>query len=137
MKIKKLTLKEEFYKPEFTVFGISSHAKAYVLCWNINKVLKISFEKVQDQVIGQKMSFSRYNYISETGEQYDLIANRSKYGYLIPDKKSVNYFFVINSQKKAKNKEFMDKLNKNKEVLFIFELDTEKSKYTERFIFND
>lgn len=137
MKIKKLILKDDYYKPEFAVFGISSHAKAYMLCWNINKSLKINFEKVKDQIIGNKMSFSRYNYTAEDGVQYDLITNRSKHGYLIPDKKSVNYFFIVNTQKKRKKKEFIDKLNKNKEVLFIFELDTANYKYIDRFILND
>ena len=39
--------------------------------------------------------------------------------------------------KKDNNKTILETLKKNKEILFAFELDLNKSKYTDRFIFNE
>ena len=123
---------------EFSVLGINSHAKAYKLCWNINKILNLSLEKKEDQIINNEIGFSRYEYITEEGVEYNILTNRSKKGYLIPDKKNINYFLILNNKlRDLEKQEIMVKLKNNKEVLFVFEIDIEKSKYTERFIFND
>jgi hypothetical protein len=123
---------------EFSVLAINSHAKGYKLCWNINNFMHMNFEKVEDQTIENEMMFSRYKYSADENIEYNIVANRSKKGYLIPDQKSVNYFLIINNQNwAAEKKEFISKLKENKEVLLVFEIDVEKSKYIDRFIFND
>ncbi len=128
------------YEPqhEFSVLAINSHAKAYKLCWNINKTLDLSFEKKEDQIISEEMRFSRYEYITEEGIEYNILTNRSKKGYLIPDKKNINYFLILNKNvRDFEKKEMMNKLRNNQEVLFVFEIDVEKIKHIDRFIFND
>jgi len=123
---------------EFSVLAINSHAKGYKLCWNINNFMHMNFEKVEDQTIENEMTFSRYKYSPDENIEYNIVTNRSKKGYLIPDQKSVNYFLIINNQNwGAEKKEFISKLKENKEVLLVFEIDVEKSKYIDRFIFND
>ena len=123
---------------DFSVLAINSHAKGYKLCWNINKELQLNFEKVEDQIINNELMFSRYFCTTNKGDEYNIITNRSKKGYLIPDQKSVNYFLIANNRNwLAEKKEFISKLRENKEVLLVFELDVEKSKYINRFIFND
>ena len=123
---------------EFSVLAINSHAKGYKLCWNINNFMHMNFEKVEDQTIENEMTFSRYKYSTDENIEYNIVTNRSKKGYLIPDQKSVNYFLIINNQNwAAEKKEFISKLKENKEVLLVFEIDVEKSKYIDRFIFND
>ena len=123
---------------EFSVLAINSHAKGYKLCWNINNFMHMNFEKVEDQTIENEMTFSRYKYSTDENIEYSIVTNRSKKGYLIPDQKSVNYFLIINNQNwAAEKKEFISKLKENKEVLLVFEIDVEKSKYVDRFIFND
>ena len=122
----------------FSVLAINSHAKGYKLCWQINKELQLNFEKVEDQVIKNKMMFSRYFCYTNKGDEYNIIANRSKKGYLIPNQKSVNYFLIVNNKNwLAEKNQFIRKLRKNKEVLLVFELEAEKSKYINRFILND
>jgi len=129
---------EQVDEIDFSVLGINSHAKGYKLCWNINKELQLNFEKTEDQMINKEMMFSRYFCTTNKGDEYSIIANRSKKGYLIPDQKSVNYFLIANNRNwLAEKKEFIDKLRENKEVLLVFELDAVKSKYVSRFIFND
>ena len=128
------TVKED----EFSVIAINSHAKAYKLCWNMNKALKASFEKVEDQSVNNEMMFSRYKSVNDEGVEYNIVTNRSKKGYLIPNQKKINYFLVINNQTRViENNEVIRRLRKNKEILFIFELDLKNNQYIDRFIFND
>ena len=122
--------------PGFNVWGINSHAKPYVLCWSVNKQFDFSFERVSDQVVERELIFSRYFCSTKKGDEYNIITNLSKKGYLIPEHKNTNYFLVINNKNwKAEKKEFMKKLRKNKEILLVFELDTKTNKHVERFIF--
>ena len=88
---------------EFNVLAINSHAKAYKLCWEINKNLHLSFEKTEDQIIQEELIFSRYKHKTDNVE-YNILTNRSKKGYLIPDQKSINYFLVINNENWEKEK---------------------------------
>ena len=81
---------------EFSVLAINSHAKGYKLCWNINNFMHMNFEKIEDQTIENEMTFSRYKYSTDENIEYNIVTNRSKKGYLIPDQKSVNYFLIIN-----------------------------------------
>jgi hypothetical protein len=126
---------EEF---DFAVLAINSHIKAYKLCWNINSSMQLNFEKKNDHNIKKEMWFSRYNYISDDGIEYDLLANRSKKGYLVPNQKSINYFLVVkNDYWEQEKPDFMSKLRNIPDVLLAFEIDIANLKYIDRFIFND
>ena len=126
---------EEF---DFVVLAINSHIKAYKLCWNINGSMQLDFEKKDDHNIKKDLSFSRYTYISDDGIEYDLLANRSKKGYLVPNQKSINYFLVVkNDYWEQEKPEFMSKLRNIPDVLLAFEIDIANLKYIDRFIFND
>ena len=123
---------------DFTVLAINSHTKGYKLCWKINKKLQTAFEKKEDHNIQDELWFARYAYICDEGVEYNLLANRSKQGYLIPNQKSINYFLIIeNDCWKKEKQEFISNLSKIKDILLVFELDANSSKYTDRFIFND
>tara|TARA_B100001173_G_scaffold308044_1_gene317596 strand:+ start:949 stop:1368 length:420 start_codon:yes stop_codon:yes gene_type:complete len=123
---------------DFSVLAINSHAKGYKLCWNINKEQQLNFEKVEDQIVENEMMFSRYFCETTRGDEYNILVNRSKKGYLIPNQKSVNFFLIVKNRNwLSEKREFISKLRENKEVLLVFELDTVNSKYTNRFIFND
>ena len=126
---------EEF---DFAVLAINSHIKSYKLCWNINSSMQLNFEKKNDHNIKKDMWFSRYNYISDEGIEYDLLANRSKKGYLVPNLKSINYFLVVkNDYWEQEKPDFMSKLRNIPDVLLAFEIDIANLKYIDRFIFND
>ena len=126
---------EEF---DFIVLAINSHIKAYKLCWNINSSMQLNFEKKNDHNIKEDLWFSRYTYISDDGIEYDLLANRSKKGYLVPNQKSINYFLVVkNDYWKQDRLDFMIKLRSVPDVLLAFELDIASLKHIDRFIFND
>jgi hypothetical protein len=123
---------------DFTVLAINSHVKGYKLCWNINNTLQVTFKKQEDHNIKNELWFARYTYICDEGVEYNLLANRSKQGYLIPSQKSVNYFLVIkNNYRTQDKKEFITKLSVTKDILLVFELDTTLIKDIDRFILND
>ena len=126
---------EEF---DFAVLAINSHIKAYKLCWNINNSLQLNFEKKNDHNIQQGLFFPRYTFISDEGIEYDLLANRSKKGYLIPNQKSINFFLVVKSDYWLQDKiRFMNELRSTPDILLAFELDLANLKHIDRFIFND
>ena len=123
---------------DFAVLAINSHIKGYKLCWNINNSLQVNFEKQKDHNIKDELWFARYMYICDDGIEYNLLENRSKKGYLIPNEKSLNYFLVVKNDYWQEDKaEFMKKLRDIEDVLLVFELDTALTKHIDRFIFND
>ena len=123
---------------DFALLAINSHIKGYKLCWNINNSLQVNFEKQKDHNIKDELWFARYMYICDDGIEYNLLENRSKKGYLIPNEKSVNYFLIVKNDYWQEDKaEFMKKLRDIEDVLLVFELDTALTKHIDRFIFND
>jgi len=121
---------------DFLVLAINSHAKAYKLCWNINKSLKLNFEKKEDHNIKKELWFARYTYVCDDEAEYTLLANHSKNGYLIPSQKSVNFFLLIKNDYWQQEKlEFIKKLRGVKDILLVFEVDTNLIKHVDRFIF--
>ncbi len=123
---------------DFVVLAINSNKKAYKLCWNINKSLQLSFEKKKDYNIKKGFWFASYTAICDDGVKYNLLANQSKKGYLIPNQKSINFFLLIKNDFWEKEKiEFINKLRKVKDVLFVSELDLSLIKHIDRFIFDD
>ena len=126
---------EEF---DFALLAINSHIKGYKLCWNINSSMQLNLEKKNDHNIKKDLLFSRYTYISDEGIEYDLLTNRSKKGYLVPNQKSINYFLVVKNDYWEQEKlDFMSKLRNIPDVLLAFEIDIANLKYIDRFIFND
>jgi len=123
---------------EFIVLAINSHSKAYKLCWNLNNTLLLNFEITDGHSISDGLLFTRYKTKTENGAQIDLVANRTKKGYLIPSQKSVNYFLVIKDDGWRETKEsFLYKLRTINDILLVFEIDLEKTKNSDRFIIHD
>ena len=123
---------------DFAVLAINSHIKAHKLCWSFNKFLQLNFEKKKDHNIKEELWFARYTCVSDDDVEYTLLANRSKNGHLIPSEKSVNFFLLIKNDYWQQEKiEFISKLKELKDVLLVFEVDTNLIKQIDRFIFND
>ena len=123
---------------DFSVLAINSHIKAYKLCWNINKSMQLDFEKNKDHSAKEDLRFARYTYVCDDDVEYTLLANHSKKGCLIPSQKSVNFFLLIKNDYWQKEKiKFISKLRGVKDILLVFEIDTNVIKHIDRFIFND
>jgi len=126
------------YDYNFVVLAINSHSKAYKLCWSLNKAFGLNFEVGDNHKVNKELIFTRYESKNTDGEDLNLIINRSKKGYMIPSKKSVNYFLIIKKNKFLIEKdEFLSKLREINDILLVFEVDINKEKNSERFIIND
>jgi hypothetical protein len=100
--------------------------------------LQLNLEKKTDLSIKEGLWFARYTYVCDDYVEYTLLSNLSKNGYLIPSQKSVNFFLLIkNDYWQQEKTEFISKLKELKDVLLVFELDTNSIKQIDRFIFND
>ncbi|HAW51205.1 MAG TPA: IPExxxVDY family protein [Flavobacteriales bacterium] len=83
---------------DFSLLGISCHAKDYRLCWEINKALNVDLEK-QHYIFSEKQSdkaFSNAAYFDEENHiDYVLISNKNEGGVLIPEHSQLDYFIKI------------------------------------------
>ena len=130
---------EEDYDFNLDVLAINSHEKAYKLCWIINKNMNLNFIKTKDHVYQGNsnlrfQNFTYYNTQSET--KYNILSNHSTDGCLYPNKKSINYFFLIEGGVYNKNK-IIQNLTQINEILLVFELNLSNSKQITPFIVDD
>jgi len=120
-----------------TAFAINSHEKDYKLCWHINKGLSVFFKKEQEPKQISKKNFSIFT-TKFDGRKLSLIKNQSKDGFLIPQKRNIDYFMTIEPRLNFHYKEqFVQKLNKVSKILLTFELDLNREPEAHRLIFND
>ncbi len=96
-KIHKLKIDERF---SFRIIGISSHENDYRLIWAINSGLQLSFFKISNLKLNDKlgniMEFSRYLFENETLQySYYIISNLCPEGILIPEYRTIDYFMLI------------------------------------------
>jgi len=82
-----------------TIIAISSHQHDYRLSWALNISLGMQLAKSDDFVVTLKQltqSFSMFSYNNEqTGDTYQLIANKSESGYFLNEFKNIDFFLFI------------------------------------------
>jgi len=143
-----MTLKKKVHKlsiePEtdFKIIGISSHENDYRLSWAFNKYLGYNFSKSENLVIQKskqsiEQSYSVYNYIEEDNFlQFQLIANHSENGFLIPELKNIDFFLKISGDCiDSTINELVSKLKKIEIINTAFKLDDLSDKNKKVFIF--
>ena len=120
-----------------TAFAINSHEKDYKLCWHINKGLSAFFKKEQEPKRISKKIFTIFT-TKYDGRLLSLVKNQSKDGFLMPQKKNIDYFMTIEPRLNPLYKEqFVQKLNKVSKILLTFEIDLNSEPGAHRLIFND
>ena len=120
-----------------TTFGINSHEKDYKLCWYINKGLSAYFKKEREPRKISKKTFTVFT-TRYDGRNFSLIKNQSKDGFLMPQKKNIDYFMTIEPRLNPLQKEqFVQKLNKVSKILLTFEIDLNSEPEAHRLILND
>ena len=86
---------------DFSLLGISCHAKDYRLCWEMNNALSMDLEK-GEPIIGkgkddEENHFSTSEYFDEDNHlQYTLISNKFNGKLLIPEHPQLDYFLKLN-----------------------------------------
>lgn len=134
-KYHKLNCKEDY---DVVALAISSHIKAYKLCWILNKKMGLNLQLTNNHTTLEGDSFARYKSENTDGTELNLLLNRSKKGYILPLKKTTNYFLIIKKEGWEKIKqEFLTRLREINDILLVFEIDMDKEKNSDRLIIYD
>ena len=129
---------ECLYDYDFIVLAINSHSKAYKLCWSINKRMGLNFELTNSHKTNGGLFFKRYKSVITNGRTLNQLENRSKNGYLIPSKKQINYFLIIDKDSWFIEKEgLLSQLRAINDILLVFEFNIDSEKNSDRFIIHD
>jgi len=137
----KYTLEEE-YEYDFRLIGISCHEKDYRICWGLNNRLRLSLAKEEREIevlIKKTNEFSKhavYSYFQEdTENEFTLLNNRSKAGYLVPEQAHADYLFMIKETYDVNIVELISKIKSIPFVLTAFEVKVGGLKSKENLIF--
>ena len=137
----KYTLEEE-YEYDFRLIGISCHEKDYRICWGLNNGLRLSLAKEEkgiEVLIKKTNEFSKhavYSYFQEdTENEFTLLNNRSKTGYLVPEQAHADYLFMIKESYDVNIIALISKIKSIPFVLTAFEVKVGNLKSKENLIF--
>jgi hypothetical protein len=127
----KFTLDIE-YEYQFSLIGISCHARDYKLCWSINNQLEYDFSRKENLKLVTKVSsqeFSHYSYEDlDEHHSLSLISNKEPGYMLIPEQKQADYFLKVTGMSDAQIEELIKKLRSVDVVITAFLIDIEKLK---------
>ena len=107
------------------------------MCWHINKKLCTNFIKTEILIGENKENLSAFE-VEYENKKITLVNNRSKKRILVPEKKNVDFFIIVEPEiLNAAKEEFISKLREISKILLIFEVDLEIEQEAHRFIIND
>jgi hypothetical protein len=126
---------------DFILLAITASLKDYVLCHKINTALHLNLEKVDDHEVffnidEPALAFSKYYYFVEEGEnEYFIVNNRNREGYLIPELDKVDYFMVIKQYLHQEDLNYLlSGLNKMPDIQVAAKIDPHKLRSKENLI---
>lgn len=115
------------------LFGISCHERVYRLCWAMNKELGIGLardpEGLELTVPGSEeneeaVNFPLYTYYDEEDHvNYSLVENHSEGRSLIPERREIDRFFLIQAEEKIVELDPREALRKIGPVLAVFRIE--------------
>ena len=127
---------------DFVLIAVTTSLKDYRICYLINKFLTYNFVKAPDLSVEvrpgeEPILFSIYHFYSgENGTDCYFIANKGTEGYLVPEMKKADYFFMIKNYIDENELEsLISSLNKIPEVVAAVKIDPKKMKSRENLLF--
>jgi hypothetical protein len=128
---------------DFILIAINTPLKDYRVCHFINKYLHFNFYKQPDlavdiyQGMHEPALFSIYHYQWEATEtDFYFIANKGSEGYLIPEMREVDYFFMIkNFIDDTDLNSIISGLNRIPEIMAAVKIEPKKIKSRENLLF--
>ena len=137
-KVLTLDYQEEF---DFLLLGIISPYRDYQVCHEINKVLGTDFERQDDFILqlerkGTKGVFSVFQYRTEDGEDFFLLANKGNSGLFISAMKHIDYFMMIRNHSRYTDiQELSRKIKSPSVITSVLILDPPSVKAAENFLY--
>ena len=124
---------DEVLELNTTVFAINSHVKDYNLCWHINRALGIELKKQHNTKTACSFFACQFGV-----QKIVLLKNKLKKGYLLSEKKNIDFFITTTPELKDDEKiEFITKLIEIPKILLIFEIHLENEQEAYKLIPND
>ncbi|AFD08412.1 hypothetical protein D3C87_1654920 [compost metagenome] len=126
---------------DFTLIGIIAPARDYRFCWFFNKELFFNLVKTDEIILTNKLNqevyFSKYHQFFEEGEQdFYVLANKGSEGYLVPERKEVDFFLLIhNMNYKADKETLLSRINKMSITQTAFFIDANQLKSRDNLLF--
>ncbi len=127
---------------DFVLIAITTSLKDYRICYLINKYLNFNFTKSNDLELemlqdAEPVYFSKYDYHWEASEtDFHFIANKGSDGYLVPEMRKADYFFMIKNYIDDNDLEkLLSTLNKIPEIVAAVKIDPKKIKSRENLLF--
>jgi hypothetical protein len=126
---------------DFLLFGIVCQSRDYKLCFEINRTMNLSLERASDFEVPlnkgkEKIKTSCFEYKDGFGNEYFILANKTATGLLIPEHKSIDYFFMVKESAPQHDKAQVEKqLRSIPVILGAYHLEPEKLKTGDRLIF--
>lgn len=118
---------------ETALFGLACHEADHRLCWALNRKLGLRMERMEGEleyrISGsegheEKTCFSLFSWAAEEDHvTYSLIGNRSEKGALIPKRKELDHFFMIEAHEERDDLDLMDELRTVGPILAVFRID--------------
>jgi hypothetical protein len=138
-------LNKKFLKIEldldFCLIAVTTPLKGYRLCFLINKILNMNFERtLMDYCISYPNAaskyFSQFYYKNSGNNDCYIIANKGTEGYLIPEMKEADYFILLRNFCDKDELEFiLTHLKHIKEIQIALEINPASLKSKENLIF--
>jgi len=139
--VMKYTLAEE-YDFDFTLIGISCHAKDYRVCWSINRQFGYGLEKQSfdlEMVSAgneEASAHSLFAYYDEDDQNdYFLICNRNGQGYLIPEQRQADYMLMVKGAVLIDGDQLSTDLKQIDHILTAFPINVNTLKSKKNLIF--
>lgn len=107
----------------------------------LNKKLDINLSKQEEYTVfnNKRMEdqfFSFYEYLSEEEDRYNLIANKSQKGFLIPEQKQIDFLLLIRMiPMRIEEQELINTLKEIPIILGAYKLEAVKLKSRENLVF--
>jgi hypothetical protein len=127
---------------DFVIIAVTTSLKDYRICYLINKYLDFNFVKTADLGVDINQSpelvyFSKYEHHWEaSGTDFYFLANKGSDGYLIPEMRKTDYFFLIKNYIDETDLEnILTNLNKIPEIVAAVKIEPKKIKSHENLLF--
>lgn len=116
------------------IWGLICHDPDFRLCWKLNKSCRLSLARCEPEP-GNPLVSSFYSFWRKDDQiVYNLIANKTDDGPLLPKYAHLDYFFTISAAHLDGHQLMLDTIRSVTNVLAVYELELEKASDQEKLI---
>jgi len=126
---------------DFCLLGVVTDEPDYRLCWMINRILDMNFEKQEElqlfhRKLDKEQEFSYFSYHdSDTLITFRIIRNRSENGYFLDELKNIDYLIHIQGEiNTTRINDFMQSVGALEPVRMCVPSDLSRIKNKERLL---